>query len=273
MIAAHFTADETLAWFFDERNNSYKVNQEMFAKFGIHSLLTRSGQAEEEYMANKMLVEAKDFKGLTFRGVGWTGFVISSPEFGASCIVMPSTENYSALQSGVIDACESGGPYGNFTTNSLSEVCRYAGFPGMHQFSQTTSFLINAKKWKVLPPDVQMILTELLMARNFRTYAFTMKENAEVMDKVAAYGTVLVRESPACQRAWRDVSWRIADVMAKDSKDFAELWGRMKAYMGQDSLRGYLEAQTPAFGKKINFYGAFSWLKFKKELGLPGIKY
>ncbi len=235
----------------------------IFDKFGVKALFTRSGQAEMEYYANKVIIEAIDWKGLNVRGVGWTGFVLAEPEFRASGIVIPSADVYTALQTGVIDAMELGGPFGSIT-GGYYEVVKYHGFPGMHQFSQTTSILINGKKWASLSTDIQKILEEICTARNIRTYAFNLKENAQSLDFLENYGIQFVRESPACQRAWRDVSWRLADKFGAKEARFKEHWDSMKAYIL--FLRPYLEMQTPYMGKKMTTIGLFKWADLKKEL-------
>jgi len=268
MIAAHFTQDEMIAWFYDARTGGDERRQALFEKFGVKSILRGMSVTEQEYSSNRCVIEASDYKGLNFRGVGWTGFVLAEPEFRASGIVIPGADVYTSLQTGVIDACELSNVFSQNKTYALHEACKYAGFPGMHQFTQTGSMLFNMKKWNTLPADIQEILTKLLMGRPARTNANSLINCALMMDTLEDFGTVFVRESPACQRTWRDVSWRIADGMAARSKDFDFEWTAMKDHMA--FLRPYLEIQTPYMGKKMTAIGVFNWSAWKKDV-LAGI--
>ena len=234
----------------------------MFAKFGVKSILRSCSITEQEYVSNRCIIEASDYKGLNYRGVGWTGFVLAEPEFRAAGIVIPGADVYTALQTGVIDACELGNYFSN-SIRGLHEVCKYAGAPGMHQFTQTGSLLINMKSWNSLPADIQEIFMKIQMGRPIRTDAFNLTECANVMDMLEEYGTVFVRESPACQRTWRDVSWRYADGLAAKSERFDVHWKEMKEHI--DFLRPYLEIQTPYMGKKMTTIGVYSWSDWKEE--------
>jgi TRAP-type mannitol/chloroaromatic compound transport system substrate-binding protein len=262
MIAAHFTWEESIAWTYDDRTGGEKDRAGLFDRFNVKSIFWSYSVTEQEYVSNKLIIEAKDYKGLNFRGVGWTGFVLAEPEFGASGIVIPSADVYTALQTGVIDACEVGSVFGNMN-NGFHEVCKYGGWPGMHQLSQTGSLLVSGKAWASLPPDIQEIFQRVCNARPARTNSFNLIECARAMDRREANGNVEVRESPAAQRTWRDVSWRIADRMGDKSPEFKALWGRMKDYM--NAIRPYMQIQTPVKAQ-VSGSGIFKWSELKKKL-------
>ena len=254
--------EESIAWFFDDRTGGDAVREDLFAKFGVKSLYKDVSIMEQEYVSNRCIIEASDYKGLNFRGVGWTGFVLAEPEFRAAGIVIPGADVYTALQTGVIDACELGNYFSN-GIRGLHEVCKYAGCPGMHQFTQTHSTLINMKSWNSLPPDVQEIFVKLTAGRHARSDAFNLVECAKFMDDLEDYGNIFVRESPACQRTWRDVSWRYSDKLAAKSESYAEHWQDMKDHI--NFLSPYLDIQTPYMGKKITTIGVFIWSDGKEE--------
>lgn len=262
MIAAHYTWEESIGWTYDLRTGGEAARAGLFDKFGVKSILWGYSVMEQEYVSNKLIIEAKDFKGLNFRGVGWTGFVLAEPEFGASGIVIPSADVYTALQTGVIDACEVGNVFSNMN-NGFHEVCKYGGWPGMHQMAQTSSLLVYGKKWESLTPDMQRVFERVCSARPARSNAFNIVECARAMDRREANGNIEVRESPAAQRTWREVSWRIADKMGEKNPAFKELWTKMKAFM--DTTRPYMQIQAPSKAQ-VTGSGIFKWSELKKKL-------
>jgi len=263
MIAAHFTFDECIAYRFDYRTGGEAERAGLFDKFGVKSLYWGESATEQEYVSNKLIVEPEDYKGLNFRGVGWTGYCMAEPEFCASGIVIPGADIYSALQTGVIDACEYANVFSNINA-ALHEVCKYGGFPGMHQFSQTQSQLINIKKWNMLPPDMHKILEVICHAKVLRNNAYNWIQCAYAMDELEANGNIMVRESPRCQRTWKEVSWRIADRMAEKSERFKIEWDREVNFI--NNIRPYLTIQTPMMGKKMTTVGIFKWSELKAAL-------
>jgi len=255
--------DETLSWLTDDRTTGEARRAGLFDKYNVHDIWSSSAVEEQQYSSRRMIVEPGDYKGLNFRGVGWEGFVVGEPEFGASGIVMASADVYTALQTGVIDACEVGSPFSQWT-NGFQEVCKYAGFPGVQQLTEVSSTLIAGGPWKQLTPDIQSMIDCMCNGRVCRTDAFNLIEAAKTIDKLEANGNVTVMISPNCQIKYRDASFRIASRLSAKDANFKENWQANLDYMTR--VEPYLRIQTRAFGTATLPVGPFKWSDLKQQL-------
>jgi TRAP-type mannitol/chloroaromatic compound transport system substrate-binding protein len=247
MIGAHFTFDEMMVWFFSSDVGGYQQSLDLFEQYGAHWIPCNWSITEAEYCSNKKLINPEDFKGLTIRGVGWTGMIVNEPEFGAAGTMIPPADVYTALERGVIDACELGNPEGNMSLG-MHEVTKYQGFPGCHQLTQTQGWIINLDLWNDLPEDIQTVMEMTLWASIPRIYGDMTYRSAEAVKEWEAYSPEheSVVESPELQALWRDTSWKLADGLAADDADFKAMWEDMKDML--EVVRHYVELQTPDWG-------------------------
>jgi TRAP-type mannitol/chloroaromatic compound transport system substrate-binding protein len=224
-----------------------KECSELFEKFGLKRIQKGLSETEVEYMSNKKLVEASDYKGLTFRGAGYSTLSIQEPEFGGSGVNMPTADVYSSLQTGVIDACEVGNAFSNFAS-AYHEVTKYWGFPGVHQPTQNSSTIINLDLWNKLPEDLQWIIRTCATYGLMRSWSFAHLEAAKIIPRLQKeFGVEIVRQSPECQSTWKTVAWRLADAQAAKSPEFKKMWDNHKALM--DTLAPYESLQTVTYAK------------------------
>ncbi len=237
-----------------------KLFQGLYANYNIMAFNTSSSTPEVEYMANKKIVKPSDYKGLTFRGAGWELDVIAMPEFGAKPVFIASADVYSALQTGVIDACEVSSPVTNYA-QGYQDITKYWGFPGMHNLSQTGHMMINMDTWKKLPADLQKIVEVTCQATQLVNVAFSYVESAKLLPVLAKKGIIFVYEDKDVQLMWRNMMLASANDYEKKQPGFkAEL---QKALDFQYMLDAYIDLQTPVYdstypGKKENIPG-FTW--------------
>ena len=248
MIAAHFTFDQAMAYYYADSTGGNKLVQDLFAKFGLKRIQSGISEREVAIMAkNRRVVEAKDYKGLTFRGDGYGPLVLQEPEFQASGVMLATGDVYTALQTGVIDACEIGNAFGNYALG-IQEITKYWTFPGMQQLCQVSSTIYNLDRWNELPADIQKIL-ELAATHNMiRSTAFSHLESAKIIPVLKdKWGIEINRLSPEAQLAWKTVSWRLADAYSQKDKPFGEMWAGMKNLM--ETLAPYEELQAVTYPK------------------------
>jgi TRAP-type mannitol/chloroaromatic compound transport system substrate-binding protein len=260
MIGAHFTYEEGICWFYGTRPDEWGGNnaedkeiatggmkeiEDLFANFNIKYIFRDIGSPEAEYVSNKMIVEPGDYKGLQFRGTGWTGKVMNSPEFGAAGVMMPPGDVYSSLERGILDACELGNPSSNWN-RGLHEVTDYTGFPGIHKITETHGLLINMDSWNTLPPDIQKIIEVCVNDTCAWRYAYDTTRSAYIIPQLIDYGNTIVRESSALQRLWKETSWRLARELNPDDTEFQAVIDRHLEHM--DLIGGYLKLQAPDYG-------------------------
>jgi TRAP-type mannitol/chloroaromatic compound transport system substrate-binding protein len=245
MVAAQFTWDEMIVWLYSDDVGGNKISHDLFAKYGVMSIPMALGSGEAAYMANKPIVNTSDYKGLTFRGMGWTGMCIKEPEFDAAGTMIPPGDVYTSLERGVIDACELGSPSGNWSMG-LQEVTKYMGFPGVHQMTQVQNLLIGMDSWNTLTDAEKTVVQVVCEASNNRNYAFNIWDSALSIPDYIDYGVEILTLSPECQGTWKEVSWRLADEQAAQNADFNMVWSAMKDMLL--ILRPYLVLQTPDWG-------------------------
>ena len=244
-IAAHMTWDEMIVWLYSDAVGGQQISQDLFAKYGLMAFPMSLGTGEASYVASKPIVEASDYEGLTFRGMGWTGMCIQEPEFNASGVNIPPGDVYTSLERGIIDACELGGPTFNWSLG-LHEVTKYTGFPGVHQMTQINNMLINKDAWNTLTEAEQMVIQLACEASVNRSFGFNIWDNATILPDYIDYGIEFLTLSPECQGTWKKVSWRLADEQAAKSEDFNKVWTAQKDML--EILRPYLVLQTPDWG-------------------------
>ena len=97
-----------------------------------------------------------DYKGLKMRiGSGLGGKVYVKA--GGTAVLIPGADVYSALERGVIDACEWVGPHDDMILG-LHKTARYYYYPGWHEPGNVNEFGFNKKAYDALPVDLQRTL-------------------------------------------------------------------------------------------------------------------
>ena len=152
---------------------------------------------------------------------------------------------YTALQTGVIDACEIGNAFGNFALG-IQEITKYWTFPGMQQLCQVSAHFFHLDLWNALPSDIQWIIVENLAYNQIRSWAFSHVESARIIPVLEKqWGIGINRLSPECQLAWKTVSWRLADNYSKKDAAFGKMWANHKKHM--ELLAPYEELQAVTY--------------------------
>jgi len=246
MIAAHFTYEQACSYFFSDATGGQKLADDLYVKFGLKRIQSGISEREVAIMSkNRKVVEAVDYKGLTFRGDGYGPLVLQEPEFQASGVMLATGDVYTALQTGVIDACEIGNAFGNYALG-IQEITKYWTFPGMQQLCQVSAHFIHLDLWNELPPDIQWIIVENLTFNMVRSRAFSHTESARIIPVLKdKWGITVSKLSPECMYTWKVVGWRLADAYSLKDKAFGEMWANMKFHM--ELLAPYEELQTVVF--------------------------
>jgi len=258
MIAGHFTWEQAASYYFSDARPGFpssntggvRLANQLYAKFGLMRIQSGISEREVAVMSQKRrVVEAKDYKGLTFRGDGYGPLTLQEPEFQASGVMLATGDVYTALQTGVIDSCEIGNAYGNYALG-LQEITKYWTFPGMQQLCQVSGTMINMDVWKTVPADLQMIIEYAVTHLMLRSWAFSHTESARIIPVLQnKWGIETVRLSPECQLLWKTVSWRLADAYALKNAQFKEIWDSHKAHMELLAPYEALQAVTYPPGK------------------------
>jgi len=247
MASGDLTWSQAATFYYDDDAQGTKQAEDLFAKFGIMNIRTTISETETEAMSNKRLEKPADFKGLTWRGAGYSPLIIQEPEFGGSGVILATADVYTALQTHVIDACEVGNAFSNYGSG-YQEVTKFWSFPGIHQLCQTSSTLFNMEEWKKLPEDIQWAVRTSSCYYNMRSWAFNHLESAKIIPILQQkYGVTIVKETPELQTMWKNVAWRIIDQWCAKSPEFKAMWKTHTDLMAQ--LSDYETLQTVQYIK------------------------
>ncbi|RPI46932.1 MAG: C4-dicarboxylate ABC transporter substrate-binding protein, partial [Hyphomicrobiaceae bacterium] len=139
------------AWF--QHRGGLQMLREAYAKYNVYPIGV-SWWGVESIVSKKPIQKLEDFKGVKFRSPqGMTAEILT--KLGASIVVLPGGEVFSALDKGVVDAAD-------WATISMNERM---GFHGIAKYPTKVfhsmpvqEFSVNVAAWKALPDDIKVIL-------------------------------------------------------------------------------------------------------------------
>ncbi|AMV71647.1 TRAP transporter substrate-binding protein [Desulfuromonas carbonis] len=181
----------------------------------------------KQLSANKPLLMPADAAGLKFRIMSSKVLEAQFKAVNANPQVLPFSEVYSALQQGVVDACEN--PLSNFYTKKFYEV----------QSDLTMSnhgylgYLVVTNKifWSKLNDQQKTLITQAMKEATQYGNDLALKMDLDYLAKVKESGKTTVHElTPAQRKAWQEAMMAIYpefyDVIGKDLIDAALAAGK-----------------------------------------------
>ena len=180
--------------------------RELYKPFGAYTVGVMIWGVES-WPSKKPIRNMDDFKGLKIREPqGMEAEFMAKA--GASVVVLPGTEIFSAMDKGVIDAT-------NWATASINnqtgihQVAPYFTYPGFHSMP-VGDFTVRQQEWDKLPEDIKQILTSAC-----REWAW------DTIEKVAMDDAKLVAEAKS--KGFTPIAWAPED-RAKARKLAQEIW-------------------------------------------------
>jgi TRAP-type mannitol/chloroaromatic compound transport system substrate-binding protein len=180
--------------------------RELYKPFGAYTVGVMTWGVES-WPSKKPIRNMDDFKGLKIREPqGMEAEFMAKA--GASVVVLPGTEVFSAMDKGVIDAT-------NWATASINnqtginQVAPYFTYPGFHSMP-VGDFTVRQQEWDKLPADIKEILTAAC-----REWAW------DSIEKVAMDDAKLVAEAKS--KGFTPIAWAPED-RAKARKLAEEIW-------------------------------------------------
>lgn len=188
------------------------------------------GVLETEFFmhSHKPIRKVEDLKGLKLRtSSSWAEI---APMLGASTVVLPGSEVFSALERKVVDAIEWGGPGVNLA-EGFHKVAKYVIMPGLHAPSGAHDCIFNNATWaKIGDKDKELLelAGRLTILDTYLAYA---------KNDIAAY--VQIKANPAVEMVQVDPSLTAAVVKASnewaDKQAAANPWFK-KAFEHQSAF-------------------------------------
>ncbi len=169
-----------------------------------------------------------DFKGLKMRIPGFAGEVLAKA--GAVVTNIPSGELYTALERGTIDALEWVSP--SMDVNMGFHKIAPLYYTGWHEPGTELEFLINKRKFKKLPKDLQQILITAMRVSAYDMYIKNQYLNAETWAKIKKdYPNIKVKTFPSSVlNELKTINNSLISELEKKSPLMKEILESQKAY-------------------------------------------
>ena len=205
-FAFGYTAPEQQErWLYEK--GGIEMLRQSYQRFNVHTV-GATWWGMESITSRKPIRRPEDFAGVKHRGAqGIAAETIA--KMGASIVVIPGGEAYSALEKGVVDSVD----WSTLSVNAkvgFFEVAKYATYPGFHSMP-IQDFTVNAGAWKALPDDVKQIV-ERTWREFSRTQVTRIAANDQrVATEVRAKGVELVAWSNADLARARQLAQGVVD--------------------------------------------------------------
>ena len=150
--------------------------------------------------ANKPLRQVADFQGLRMRIQSSKVLDAQMRALGATPQVMPFSELYQALQSGVVDGTE--GVPSNLYTQRIHEVQKHISLSRHGHLAY--ALIINKKFYDGLPSDLRALLDGAVRDASDYANAIAQAENAQALEKIRASGRTTLHSLSASEvQQWK----------------------------------------------------------------------
>jgi TRAP-type mannitol/chloroaromatic compound transport system substrate-binding protein len=210
-------------WFYQK--GGLQLLRDAYAKYNVYPVGI-SWWGVEDLVAKKPIRTLDDFKGLKIRSPqGMTAEILT--KLGASIVVLPGGEVYSALDKGVVDAAD-------WATTSMNQRMGFhevAKHPASIRHSMPVQeFAVNMAAWRALPDDIKAILhsaarewtwdqVQRVAADDVRV---TKELKAKGIERIVWTGPDLGKLRDLAQKTWED--WSKKTPLSKQVYDSQMTW-------------------------------------------------
>jgi TRAP-type mannitol/chloroaromatic compound transport system substrate-binding protein len=211
-----------------------EILRDLYKPFGVYCIgIMMFGV--ESWPSKRPIAKMADFKGIKIREpqgmeADWMA------KAGASVVILPGGEVYSALDKGLINAT-------NWATVSMNDkmgfhrVAPYFTYPGFHSLTNW-DFLVRQDEWEKLPGDIKAILTTGCREWNWDTVERVAIEDANAVRRLKSEGKTPVAWSEEEKGKARELAfeiwqdWKKKGSQVRRSIESQEAWlrelGRIK---------------------------------------------
>jgi len=169
-----------------------------------------------------------DLKGLKIRFSGLGGMVLN--EIGASATLMAGGEIFAALEKGTLDATEYSMPAIDEVLG-FHKITKFNLFPGWHQVSTSTHFMINLDLWKKMGKADQALFEMACTAAAMRAITTGEFLQGKQIASFPSKGVTAARLPDSVLRELQKVSARVMDEQSAKDADFKKVWNSQQAFM------------------------------------------
>ena len=213
------------AWFYHK--GGLQMLRQAYAKYNAYPVGV-SWWGVESIVSKKQIAKMEDFKGVKFRSPqGMTAEILT--KLGASIVVLPGGEVYSALDKGVVDAAD----WGTLSMNQRMAFHEIAKFPTkLFHSMPVQEFTVNMDAWKKLPDDLKALLSAAVREWTWDQIQRIAVDDVRVAKELAAKSVnaavwpeaEMAKIRVLAQRTWDD--WSKKTPLAKTAFDSQIAWLR-----------------------------------------------
>jgi TRAP-type mannitol/chloroaromatic compound transport system substrate-binding protein len=211
------------AWF--QHRGGMQMLREAYAKYNVYPVGV-SWWGVETMVSKRPVQKMEDFKGVKFRSPqGMTAEILT--KLGASIVVLPGGEVFSALDKGVVDAAD----WGTLSMNERMGFHGVAKYPTKVFHSMPVQeFSVNMAAWKALPDDLKAILHSMAREWTWDQVQRVAVDDVRVAKELAgknikaeSWDDELMRKMrELAMKTWED--WSKKTPLAKQAYDSQLAW-------------------------------------------------
>ncbi|MBM4306873.1 MAG: TRAP transporter substrate-binding protein [Deltaproteobacteria bacterium] len=156
----------------------------------------------------KPITSVKEFTKLRFRiSAGLPSEVLK--EMGGLPVSLPGAELMEAAHRGLVDGVEWINPYTDIKMG-LYDTFKFYSIQGLHQAIDIADIVINGKRWRELPPDLQAIVEVAIKTSIFEAMLYFVDQNAKSLRVLTTEKGVKLFDAPADYApAWIEASKKV----------------------------------------------------------------
>ena len=213
------------AWFYHK--GGLDMLREAYARFNAYCVGV-SWWGLESIVSKKPIRSMAEFKGVKVRSPQGINAEILT-KMGASIVVIPGGEVYSALDKGVVDAAD----WATMSMNQRMGFHEVAKFPVMFTHSMPNEdFTVNMGAWRALPDDLKQIVSSCVREWTWDQIQRVAVEDVRVTAELKQKGINQITWSVDELRKVRDLAhhtwtdWSKKSALAKKAFDSQTAWLR-----------------------------------------------
>ncbi len=216
---------EYAAWWFEGEGHS--LAEELYHTQNIHPLLCSTIGPETAGWFRTPIEKLSDLEGLKIRFSGLGGMVLN--RIGASATLMAGGEIFGALEKGTLDATEYSMPAIDEILG-FYKIAKFNLFPGWHQPSTSTHFMINLDKWNAMGSADQALFEMACTAATMRAYTTGEALQGAQIKSFESKGVTAAKLPDDVIAELKRVADEVMIEEAAKDADFKRIWESQQAF-------------------------------------------
>jgi TRAP-type mannitol/chloroaromatic compound transport system substrate-binding protein len=240
-----FTAMEASAWQY--RGGGLELYREIMKPFNIYPIPHMSTGTQMGGWFRKEIKSVDDIKGLRFRIPGLGGKVMA--KLGANVVLTPGSEIFTALERGIIDACEWAVPLYDLRLG-LHQAAKYYYYPGWQEPTTTVDLWVNLKTWESLSTDLKAIIEAACAESLNLSLAEGVDMNSDALKELVEKHGVIVKQFPdGVLKAMKKATREVLEEQCRQDPQTKKVYDSYRKF--EAKIRGFRKINELAYYKAV----------------------